>query len=70
MKSLPSVLMTLAGIAVVTGCSSPSVGPPAREPAWKDTGTPSLAMEPATRYYVGEKAIVWDDHSKKHAATS
>jgi len=69
MKSLPFALMSLAGAAVVAGCSVPlsRLDLPARNPGTQDVGTPPswVAHEPKTHYYMDERGIVWDDKGMK-----
>ena len=70
MKTLSALLVTLAGIAAASGCSSPTarVGPASLGPSWVDAGTPStsVAMEREIRFYVDETGAVWDDRGRKH----
>jgi len=73
MKVIPQIVMTLAGVAAVAGCSIPlgRIDPPARGRTILDTGTPpaKIGQGPSPRHYVDEKGATWDDRGIKQDAT-
>jgi hypothetical protein len=53
MNPHPSMLLTLAGVVVAAGCTSPTgrFDLPSGNPGWQDTGTPGKSV-PAPKPYV------------------
>ena len=69
MKAIPMILITLACVATVAGCSVPLTrfDAPARNPGTHDVGTPPfrIAQDRKPRYYIDERGIVWDDQGRR-----